>query len=418
MKDPETIRKEFTDLCTACGLCAAMCPPFAHRSIPHSNQEIQRQVRGFLDGDPSTEAVLERSRLCNECWKCMTETCPQGLNPMRTNQLLRGSLHEQGVDPRPFVPPSDPQSFERIAAALLTTEEELERITTPVVKGSGRNLFFAGCNIHYQPDLLLTSLDVIDLLLEDWTFLPGLELCCGSNHDSAGRLRDGSEALVSLTRTMLEKDYERIVVWCSTCAVRLKHWGFERPVITLAQLVADELKRQRPPAETLHSGVTLQEPCKDAYMGMDTQAPRTVLGLLSGEPVREMARHGLDTVCCGWALRQHRPAVWEEELRERVGEARAAGAKTMVTVCHGCQWIMDRPAGDDGVDVVNYIRLVGESLGISHPERFRALRKTESVDAALESIRGVMGDRYDQLPFEGERIRETVRILMGAFYGT
>ena len=417
MKNPETVIKKFTELCTACGLCAAMCPPFAHRLVPDSDQEIQGQIRNYLEGDPPANAVLERSQLCNECWLCVSDTCPQGLDPRKINQLLRGLLHEQGVVPRPFIPPSDPQSFERIAAALLTTEEEYRRITAPSIKGDGRILFFAGCNIYYQPNLLLTAMDILDMITDDWTFLPGLTLCCGSNYDSAGCLEAGSTALESLASAMRETEFETIVVWCSTCALYLHRDGFDLPVLSFARLAADRLGTLLT-GKSFDGGVTIQEPCKDAYMNMDPDAPREVLKLLAGEPVREMARHGRDTVCCGWALHQHQPKVWNENIKERMAEAEATGAQTLATVCHGCQWIMDRPGTDANMEVVNYIRLVGEALGIHHRERFRELRKTGSPEEAIDFLQGEMGDRFDRLPFDRDRIMEAVEILLGGFYGT
>ena len=415
MKDAEAVRSRFCKLCTTCGLCAFKCPAFANRLTTASNQEIQKQVRNYLNGDPPDEAVVERSQLCNECYLCVSDTCPQGLDPMRVNQVLRGMLHEQGLKRRPFVPPSDPQSFERIAAALLTTEQEYKRITTRKVKGSGRILFFAGCNIYYQPNLLLTALDVLDLLVEDWAFLPGLDRCCGSNFDSAGRLGPGLDHLHELCLEFKQPGAKKVAVWCPTCAARLHLGETSIPVISFSRLLADHLADGYL-AGSVTGGLTLHEPCKDGYLGFDT-GQRELLGLVSGEPVREMARHGKDTVCCGWALREHRPEVWEAQFRQRLKEARAVRARTVATICHGCQWIMDRPDIGMDVRVVNYIRLVGEALGISHPERFKALRSTGSVDAAMEYIRGEMGDRYDRLPFDRDRVRQTVKILMGGFYG-
>jgi Fe-S oxidoreductase len=321
------------------------------------------------------------------------------------------------VDPRPFIPPSDPQSFERVAAALLTADEEYKRITTPAIKGDGRMLFFSGCNIYYQPNLLLTAMDILDLISDDWTFLPGLNHCCGSNYDSAGRLMAGSKALEGLASAMRETEFETIVVWCSTCALRLHHDGFDLPVISFARLAADHLGSLLP-GKSFDGGVTLQEPCKDAYLDMDPDAPREVLKLVAGEPVREMIRHGRDTVCCGWALRQHQPKVWNENMKERMAEAEATGAQTLATVCHGCQWIMDRPQTDTGLRVVNYLRLVGEAFGIHHRERFRELRELGSPEAAIDFLREEMGDRFDHLPFDRDQIRETVEILLEGFYGT
>jgi Fe-S oxidoreductase len=215
---------------------------------------------------------------------------------------------------------------------------------------------------------------------------------------------------------MKETDYENIVVWCSTCALRLHLDGFNLPVISFARLAADRLGALLA-EQSFDGGVTIQEPCKDAYMNMDPDASREILKLVTGEPVREMTRHGRDTVCCGWTLRQNLPEVWDGEMKDRLAEAKATGAKTLATVCHGCQWIMDRPPIGTDIRVVNYILLVGEALGIRHRERFRELRKMGNPEEALDSLREEMGDRFYRLPFDRDRIRETVEILLEGFYG-
>lgn len=412
MNDPGTVQEQFTEACTACGLCAAMCPPFSHRTVQLYDQEIQEQVREYLEGGSPTEAVRDRSRLCNECYKCVTDTCPQGLDPMRVNQLLRGLLHLDGTIPRPFIPPLDPQSSERIISSLLTTEQEYKRITTPFTKGSGKVIFFPGCNIYYQPHLLLTALDVFDSLADDWTFLPGLDHCCGNNHDSAGRINAGGEAMDELAATFGDRQVESVVVWCPTCSARFHHDGSDLPVISLARFVADHL-----PVALTDPGdadpVTLQEACKVAFLDLDPQAPRELLKLVTGAPVKEMERHGPGTVCCGWSLHTSLPDVGDEDRRQRLAEAADTGAKQVVTICHGCQWILDDPGCQPAVDVTNYVTLVGDALGISHEERCRVMRENDDVEVVLNSLREKLGGRFDLFPFDRKRIREAVESVLG-----
>lgn len=417
MKNLEETKAEFMERCTACGICAAMCPPFGHRLVSGSCQEIQKQVRAYLGSEPPEEAVIERSRLCNECYKCVPDTCPQGLNPMRTNQLLRGLLNEQGRVPLPFTPPSDVLSDERIAATLLTTEEEFARITTPARAGDGRTLFFPGCNIYYQPNLLLTAMDIMDRINGNWTYLPGLDHCCGSNHDSAGRLPAGERALKDLATAMENPRFETVVVWCPTCAARFHQGGIDIPVITFARFVADRIDAF--PEGIAHEGsLTLHEPCKNAYLGLDPVAPRQILERISGKPVKEMVHHGSSTVCCGWSLLMHQPDSWEELIKSRLLEAEKTGAKTLATVCHGCQWIMDRPWKDDGVRVVNYVKLAGDALGIRHPERLRKLRELGSREAVMEALEENTGERIDRLPSGKEQVTRVIDIILGTFYGS
>jgi heterodisulfide reductase subunit D len=416
MNDPGTVQEEFTANCTACGLCAAMCPPLSHRTVQLSDVEIQEQVREYLEAGPPTEAVCDRSRLCNECYKCVTDTCPQGLDPMRVNQLLRGLLNQDGTVPRPFIPPLDPQSSERIISSLLTTEEEFKRITTPSVKGDGRVVFSPGCNIYYQPHLLLTALDICDRIASDWSFLPGLTHCCGNNHDSSGRLVAGANAMEELVSSLGGSGVQTIVVWCPTCAARFHHDGSDLPVISFARFVADRLNDGLVDKSEVSVTVTLQEACKVGYLELDPLAPRELLKLVTGAPVREMDRHGTGTVCCGWSLHSWLPAIGDEDRRQRLGEAAATGAGTLVTVCHGCQWILDSPGIDPAVRIVNYIRLVGEALGIRHEERCRKLREIGDTEAILNFVRRDMGDRFGRLPFDSEQIRQTVESVLGSTY--
>jgi Fe-S oxidoreductase len=334
---------------------------------------------------------------------------------MKINQLVRGLLHDQGVVSRPFIPPSDPQCYERIIATLLTTEEEYRRITTPAVKGDGRVLFFPGCNIYYQPDLLLTAMDVLDLIAEHWTFLPGLDYCCGNNYDSAGRLHAGSKALDELYAFLGKADARTIVLWCPTCAARFYNDGSELPVISFSRFLADRAggfvrKKAR-------GGFTLHEACKVPYLGLDPGAPRELLKLLSGEPVQEMAHHGHQTVCCGWSVHLNRPEAGMSQRRKRLSEAAATGVGTLVTVCHGCQWILGAPGVVSDLRIVNYIRLVGETVGIRHPERSRRLREIGDADAIIDEVGKEMGDRLDALPFDREQIRDAVsHVLTGTFW--
>jgi Fe-S oxidoreductase len=186
-------------------------------------------------------------------------------------------------------------------------------------------------------------------------------------------------------------------------------------VISFARFVADRL-----PGVVTGAGdagpVTLQEACKVSYLELDPQAPRELVKLATGMPVREMDRHGTGTVCCGWSLHSCLPAIGDEDRRQRLAEAAATGADKMVTVCHGCQWVMDIAGDNADISVVNYVSLVGKVLGIHHEERFREIRKLGDLEKVIDSIRQRMDGRFEQVPYDQKRIREAVKSLLGGFY--
>jgi len=407
----KTLADEFSSACTTCGACAAMCPALSATGPVETPSAIQEQVREFLEGGPPTGTVIDRALLCNECYQCTVDTCPVALDPMRTNLLLRGCLREQGVwaQQDEFTPPSDPASDERVLAALLTTDEEFKRITTSLRKGDGRFLFFPGCNIYSMPDKLLTAMDIMDRLADGWSFLPGLANCCGGNHDTAGYLEAGLTSMSELADSFQSDEFEAIVLWCPTCVTRFHLSELDLPTISFARFVADRIADQGLSRADI-GPITLHDPCKNAFLRIDPEAPRELLILATGEKVREMPRIG---TCCGWSLFKSSPDEGRRWINERIKEASDTGAEAMVNICHGCHWLFTGPEQAPDIEVVNYVTLMGRVMGICHDERYFKWRKWGDPDTILSDIWTDIEERIDQFPFTHLQIEMVIRRVFG-----
>ena len=393
---------EFSKTCTACGACAAMCPALTATDPKETPSAIQGHVRAFLEGGPPTGTVIDRAQLCNECYQCTVDTCPVGLDPMRTNLLLRGCLREQGVWTQGvFIPPSDPAGDERVLAALLTTSAEFKRITTPFKKGDGRFLFFPGCNIYSMPDKLLTAMDIMDRLVDDWSFLPGLSNCCGGNHSTAGFLTAERAAMDGLVDAFQKDDFEAIVLWCPTCVTLFHLSEVDLPTVSFARFVTDRLPGQTVAQEDIGS-ITLHDPCKNRFLGIDPGAPRELLTRVTGKVVLEMPR---ENVCCGYGLLAGSPEDGRRWIQSRLEEASDTGAGTMVNICHGCHWFFTGPQWTPDIRIANYVTLAGQAMGIRHVERFLKWRRWGDPVRIMADI----GDRIDQLPWPKDRIEAVIR---------
>jgi Fe-S oxidoreductase len=409
----KTLADEFSAACTACGACAAMCPALIAAGPDEAPSAIQKQVRNFLEGGPPIGTVIDRALFCNECYQCTLDTCPVQLDPMRTNLLLRGLLRDQGAWPgHDFIPPSDQESDERVLAALLTTEDEFARITTPLKKGDGRHLFFPGCNIYCMPDKLLTAMDLMDQLTDNWSFLPGLVNCCGGNHDTAGYLEEGQVAFSELSTLSIMKGFETVIFWCPTCVTKFHLTENHRSATatSFARFVTDNMADQK--FKTADTGpITLHDPCKNLFLGIDPEAPRELLARLTGERVREMPRKNY---CCGHGLLAGSPDAAGLWIESRLKEASDTGAGTMVNICHGCHWYFTGPEWPLHVRIVNYVTLAGRALGIRHEEKFLKWRSWGDTERIMSDI----GDRVDTFPWPRSRIEEVIRKAFASQMGT
>jgi Fe-S oxidoreductase len=72
--------------------------------------------------------------------------------------------------------------------------------------------------------------------------------------------------------------------------------------------------------------ITLHETCNAAYTGVDRDGPREVLQQLPGVILREMKRHGQETVCCGSGAICWFPESCTQVRKKRLQDAAQTGA--------------------------------------------------------------------------------------------
>jgi Fe-S oxidoreductase len=67
------------------------------------------------------------------------------------------------------------------------------------------------------------------------------------------------------------------------------------------------------------------------------EAPRKVLGAIAGLELVEMERHGSEAVCCGSSQWLNCTSATKQLQIQRLREAHATGAQTLVTACPKCR---------------------------------------------------------------------------------
>jgi Fe-S oxidoreductase len=367
----EEAKKRLVTKCTGCGNCVKNCRVMSFAGYPFDAAVMRKGIIDFLcGGEKPSEAALFRMNSCMRCYACLDIKCPAGVTPMLTGELVAREIELRKEEPWENIvlyPVHDE------LARKGTSPEEYRRITGEALVPGAEYLFFPGCNVYKQPDKLLNALTIMDTVGRPYSFAPGLKYCCGSSPRGIRGDAAWQEDAVDRLFGLAEKNRVReMIFWCPTCLsfleAHIRHY-YTPPFrcVSFSQYLAENLDRLRFPAALPHK-VTYHEPCKNAYMGIDTNCTRQVLRAIPGTELVEMEHHGKDTLCCGCRAVASMPSLGAVVAVERLKEAQATGADTLIDLCHNCHWIFvparkAHPELNFSLNIENFSTYVAGAMG-------------------------------------------------------
>jgi len=312
-----------------------------------------------------------------KCYGCL-DVCPQDLNPLRSLEICQWEMAENGHIDYPPWDPKSPDLIHRVLASIQTTAEEYERIFQPSEVKKTATLFFPGCNVYYQPEKILNSLDIMEMIDPEFVYLPGLDNCCGNCHLTKGRPKKAGEAFTELMENILSYEPETLVLCCPTCfcLAETTFGPFNRYPFTIKsmpQYISEHLNRLEI-TDRFTKKVTVHDACKVALTGLDIAGARPILELIGADLV-EMPRSKENAVCCGCAAIVNDPPTGSQMLDQRISEAADTGADTLATVCHFCSQMLASQQDKSSFQVDSYINLLAASLGITREDKFQNYMK-------------------------------------------
>jgi len=140
--------------------------------------------------------------------------------------------------------------------------------------------------------------------------------------------------------------------------------------IPITSIYADMLRRKEFRKVKLPA-VTYQDPCHLGRYAKEYAAPREVIARL-GLNLKEMWRSGHNSLCCGagGGVLLNDPSLAKKYASARWYEAKATGAKMMITACPYCHANMQR-SKPKGFRVVDITTLVAKAYGYTGKEAGR-----------------------------------------------
>jgi heterodisulfide reductase subunit D len=372
----QVVKQNRAYYCLECGKCTAVCP-------------ISRREAAFSPRSMVEAAISDRGRELlqdGRLWSCLTcrrcsQICPSGV---RFSEFTRGvravarSVEQEGHCSHG----ETIQTWMRMMADPELKQNRLEWLDGELRTSTDSDtIYFVGCLPHYDVlfnkigaqglEIARSAVKVFNHLGIEPIILAD-ERCCGHDLLWEGDV-ENFRKLAELNVTLLrETGAQRIVTTCPECAYTLKVdyqalGGLDMEVLHISQFLAQKLEAGELELEELGGQVTYQDPCRlGRYLGVYDE-PRRVMAAL-GLELAEMEYHRGRALCCGTSAWTHCGATAKSIQVDRLREARATGAETLVTACAKCQ-IHFRCAMDDThlgdeirIEVKDLVTLMAEAL--------------------------------------------------------
>lgn len=404
------------DACTRCGKCVEVCPMPGPAGIDREEPEaVAGGVLDLLRGGGGTPEARRWASVCSGSGACI-DACPERINPRFMLTLARLAIQrEKGIETTKAAGKASFQDMTRavrVLSRLQLSPDQLRRLgQIPGGAPDPENpelVFYTGCNLMRTPHIALHCLDVLDALEVAYTVQGGPGNCCGilqlrgGDETNAGRQADTTIARFAATGA------PEVVAWCPTCQIQMSeamlpaHAAAGPTPFDLTMFpvwLAQRLDRLTPFfVNRVERRVGLHE--HPGVAGV-TEAAVTILEAIPGLEFVE-----LDQPRVGFMCNALRPMPdYARQLHEaQLDAAEKAGVDTLAGVYHACHRELCSHQRDWPFEVVNFMELVGEAMGIRHPDRFKQLKMMQDADAILADCTETIAAR----DLDPDEVREVV----------
>jgi Fe-S oxidoreductase len=335
-----------TYYCLDCGVCTGSCP--VSRVLPTFSPRliVEKALLGLGD-----ELLYDR-----DLWSCLTcsrcyERCPAHIDFPEFMRLLREEATQRGS--------SGVYAHHGILQIIMELQSQgLQEKKTGWLREAGEvtengdTFFFVGCSPYFDVifrdigvDSLTVSRSVISILNAAGIkpVVSDAEHCCGHDMLWNGHVEVFKKLAAHNLEVIRASGAKRVVFNCPEGYHTFKHYypqyfgELDFEVVQFydlaARMIADGTLR-------LNNGggrFTYHDPCRLGRMAKIYDAPRDILRHVPGATFVELERSRENAVCCGTSGWVNCSSGSKQIQVERLREAVATGADTLVTACPKCR---------------------------------------------------------------------------------
>jgi heterodisulfide reductase subunit D len=377
---------DILDRCTACGACAEICPMPGPAGIDTSEPErLTAGILTLLRGGSHADAA-RWAEVCSGSGHCIP-VCAYGVNPRLMLSLARVATLEAAA-------PADRRQIGfsrfgamtkgvRVLSRLQLPPDTLARFRKGDEEPAPEVVFYTGCNVLKTPHIALLALDIMDAMGMRYRVMGGPSACCGVLQFGAGDLStSGRVAYRTIDR--LAAAAPRALSWCPTCQVQLSEivaptrLDATLAMVPFVRFLAERLDTLRPLLRhRVEKRVGLHE--HPGNPGVP-EAAGAILRVIPGMEFVDLEQPRVGYMCNKLTPL---PAFKRDVHRKQLEAAADAGVTTLAGIYHACHRELCSHERDWPFEVVNFLELVGESMGLQRPDLFKRLKLMQDVDAIL-----------------------------------
>ena len=377
---------EILERCTSCGACAEVCPMPGPAGLDTSAPKaLTAGILTLLRGGEHAQAA-RWAEVCSGSGHCIP-ACQYGVNPRLMLALARvATLNGSAATERRqtgFAKFGAMTKGVRVLSRLQLPPETLARFRDGDDETAPEVVFYTGCNVMKTPHIVLLALDIMDAMGIRYRVMGGPSACCGVLQFGAGDLAtSGRVAYRTIDR--LAAAAPRALSWCPTCQVQLTEIAAptrkDSPLdmAPFVRFLAERLDTLRPLLiHRVEKRVGLHE--HPGTPGVP-EAAQAILRAIPGLDFVDLEQPRVGYMCNKLTPL---PAFKQDVHRNQLQAAADAGVTALAGIYHACHRELCSHERDWPFEVVNFLELVGESMGLQRPDLFKRLKIMQDVDAIL-----------------------------------
>ena len=379
--------------CTRCGACFQACPMVAPAGLGEADpQEAAAGIIDLITGGTGSTAAVNWASVCSGSGNCIP-ACPEGIDTRFMVQLARGFARAQESGAplnarwrRGFQTMS---RGVRILSRLQLPPEALARVRGQSAEQPRQSppdvVFYTGCDILKTPHIALLCLDVLDLLGVDYEVMGGPGQCCGVYQFREGDFENTARMSYKTIDGLASAGTSTVLSWCPSCQVQIgevtlpsyeARFGARpfdlNPFLVFlanhAEALASMMTHRVEKRVALHERPVL--PSVQA-------AVRKLLAIIPGVELIEIDVPRVGTQANSLAVL---PAFKRELVARELAAVADAGVTTLATIYHACHRELCDVGDGRSFEVVNFMEILGEGLGLHAEDLYKRLKMIKDID--------------------------------------